>query len=204
MNKKIIIAVISFILALAAGFGQYVYLQNLNKAQYTAAVAVQEIKPNESLQGKIKYIKINIPAANIQITGKEYARVLIPKGSIVTTEMITNEKWGQNLKKVAVKSDLTGLAGGQIKAGTFVDVGFIPQKDYADQYPAGVILHHVQVAGVFNQEGVEVSANVFGGAQTSSPPAGVILLLSEEDIVKLKNYEAHGTIYFIVDSNQNM
>lgn len=204
MNKKIIIAVISFILALAAGFGEYVYLQSLNKAQYTAAVAVQEIKPNESLQGKIKYVKTNISAPNTKITGNEYARVLIPQGSIITEEMVTNERANQNLKKVAVKSDLINAVGGQIKAGTFVDVGFVPQKDYADQYPAGIILHHVQVAGVFNQEGVEVSANVFGGGQTSSPPAGVILLLSEEDIVKLKNYEAHGTIYFIVDSNQNM
>lgn len=204
MNKKIIIAVISFILAVMAGFGEYIYLQNLNKAQYTVAVAVQEIKPNEPLQGKIEYIKTNISASNTQITGKEYARILIPKGSIITEEMVTNEKTNQNLKKVAVKSDLINAVGGQIKAGTFVDVGFVPQKDYADQYPPGIILHHVQVAGVFNQEGMEMSTKVFGNMQTTSALAGVILFLNEEDIVKLKNYEAHGTIYFVIDSNQNM
>jgi Flp pilus assembly protein CpaB len=204
MNKKIIIAVISFILAVMAGFGEYMYLQNLNKAQYTVAVAVQEIKPNESLQGKIKYVKTNVSAPNTKITGNEYARVLIPQGSVITEEMVTSEKTNQNLKKVAVKSDLVSAVGGQIKAGTFVDVGFVPQKDYADQYPPGIILHHVQVAGVFNQEGMEMSTKVFGNMQTTSSLAGVILFLNEEDIVKLKDYEAHGTIYFVVDSNQNM
>ncbi|HHY80852.1 MAG TPA: hypothetical protein GX516_11110 [Thermoanaerobacter sp.] len=203
MNKKIIIAVISFILAVAAGFGEYVYFQNLNKAPYTAAVALEEIKPNEPLEGKIKYIKISIQAPNTQITGKEYAKVLIHKGSVITDEMVTSEKKNQNLKEAAVKADLINLVGGHVKAGTFVDVGFIPQKDYQDQYPAGIILHHVQVASVFTQDGVEMSAKVFGGTQVSSTPAGAVLLLSEEDIVKLKNYEAHGTIYFVVDSNQN-
>ena len=204
MNNKIIIAIVSFVLAIMSGFGEYTYIQNLNKAQYVVPVAIQEIKPNESIKGKISYIKTNISASNVKITENENARVLIPQGSIITEEMVTSEKASQNLNEVAVKSDLINAVGGQIRAGNFVDIGFIPQKDYADQYSADVILHHVQVAGVFNQEGSEMSSKVFGNMQTSSSIAGVTLFLSEQDILKLKNYEAHGTIYFILDSNQNM
>ncbi|SNX54131.1 RcpC/CpaB family pilus assembly protein [Thermoanaerobacterium sp. RBIITD] len=194
--KKTYMMFISAVLAILIVGGEYVYLTGQQKT-VNVVVATQDIMPNESLQGKTAIVKAYSTAGNVLNSPKGYAAVKIKKGSLITDEMVKDQSYNSDLKKVSVKVDLTSAVTGYVKQGSYVDIGFEPKQNNGQpsSLQPGIILKHVQVLTLLDNNGQEIGHST--NAYANSTPASVVLLMSDDDAVKLKNYESQGSIYFI-------
>lgn len=194
--KKSIMAILSIIIALVIAGGEYVALKGQQKT-YNVVIATQDIMPGEPLQGKTQIVQVNAQSNNLLQNPQGYAAVQIAKGSYITKEMI-KESNNSNLKKVAIKTDETNSVAGIVKPGSYVDIGFIPKEQNGQQIltlNSGVILKHVQVVQLLDSDGNPLGHNT--NAYAKSIPSSVVVAVSEDDAVTLKNAESQGTIYLI-------
>jgi hypothetical protein len=90
---------ISAVLAILIVGGEYLYLTGQQKI-VNVVIATQDIMPNEPLQGKTAIVKAYSTARNVLNSPKGYAAVEIKKGSLITDEMIKNQSYNSDLKRL--------------------------------------------------------------------------------------------------------
>ena len=210
MNKKRIVLII-FCLLLAAGltYGQYAYLNSINKPEERVAVLVakEAIAAGEPVQGKLEPKSIPISAfvpGMITAQGEAplYAKVDISPGTYVIKDMVSEARTpviaGEN-RRVTIGVNITSALAGRIKPGDVVDIGFIPSDQDAGQ--PEVIAVAVPILEVLNERGEPIASGNKKENQydtTAKIPAVATLVVdSPEQGVMIKEKEARGRLFFM-------
>lgn len=211
-RRRIILLIVSLILAAGITFFEYTYFSNMVKKEPTIRVIVAnaDISTGSKIDGigagkdipASSYVKDMIKADK-PVSG--YARVDIPKGSYILQSMVSESKVPvikEGMRRVTIGVNLVSALAGRIKAGDYVDVGFIP-KNEAGKAPegAGIVATNVQVYNIVNNKAVDTDNekdkkdNQYD--KDSIIPAAVTLIVTPEQAVTIKDLESRGSLFLL-------
>ncbi|MDI3519753.1 MAG: pilus assembly protein CpaB [Caldanaerobacter sp.] len=208
VKKKAILIALSLILAGGLSFFQYQYFKGMAESDKKIQViaAVSDIKAGEKINTKLgikeipqsAYVK-EMYLANEKAIG--YAKVDISAGSYVLKSMVSHEEvpvLKEDMRRVTIGVNLTSSLAGKIKPGDFVDIGWVP-KDEAKDGASKIVAEKVQIYDVVNKSGEDVRKadknNQYD--KESLIPAAVTLIVTPEQAVAIKEYEAKGSLFLL-------
>lgn len=208
VKKKAILIALSLILAGGLSFFQYQYFKSMAESDKKIQVfaAISDIKAGEKVDTRLgikvipqsAYVK-EMYLANEKVTG--YAKVDISAGSYVLKSMVSQEEvpvLKDGMRRVTIGVNLTSSLAGKIKPGDVVDIGWVP-KDEAKDGASKVIAEKVQIYDVVNKSGEDVRKadknNQYD--KESLIPAAVTLIVTPEQAVAIKEYEAKGSLFLL-------
>ncbi|WP_019907135.1 Flp pilus assembly protein CpaB [Thermoanaerobacter indiensis] len=208
VKKKAILIALSLILAGGLSFFQYQYFKSMAESdkKIQVIVAASDIKAGEKVDTKLgikvipqsAYVK-EMYLANEKVTG--YAKVDIAAGLYVLKSMVSHEEvpvLKEGMRRVTIGVNLTSSLAGKIKSGDMVDIGWVPKDEAKDGVPK-VIAEKVQIYDVVNKSGEDVrevdKSNQYD--KESLLPAAVTLIVTPEQAVTIKEYEAKGSLFLV-------
>lgn len=211
-RKKVFILTLSLLLAAGITFAEYMYFSNLAKKEPMVKVVVagSDISAGAKIDGMgaekdipaSMYVKDMIKADK-PISG--FANVDIPKGSYILRSMISESKVPvikDGMRRVTIGANLVSALAGRIKAGDYVDVGYIPGKETKEGsgQPA-VIAENVQIYNIVNNKAGDTDKpkdNKDNQYDTDSViPAAVTLIVTPEQAVTIKDMESRGSLFLL-------
>lgn len=206
-RKKTTLIVISLILAAGLSFLQYRYFKNMAESdkKIQVIVAASDIKAGETVEGKLSLKTITQSAyiegmylQNEKVTG--YAKVDISAGTYILKGMVSAEKVPvveDGMRRVTIGVNLTSSLAGKIRPGDIVDVGWVPK----DQKEASkIITEKVIIFDVVNKIGEDTTKKGDKKNQYEKDmliPAAVTLIVTPEQAVAIKDYEARGSLFLM-------
>ncbi|MCG0275642.1 MAG: Flp pilus assembly protein CpaB [Thermosediminibacteraceae bacterium] len=208
-KRKTVLIVISLLLATGLTFLQYRYFKSMAESdrKIQVVVAAADIEAGEDITGRIglktipqsAYVKdMYLPSE--KVTG--YAKVDISAGSYILKNMVSAEKVPvveEGMRRVTIGVNLTSSLAGKIRPGDVVDVGWVP-KDQEKDTVSKIIAEKVQIYAVVNKMGEDTTKKGDKKNQYEKDmliPAAVTLIVTPEQAVAIKDYEARGSLFLM-------
>ncbi|WP_422445312.1 Flp pilus assembly protein CpaB [Thermoanaerobacterium sp. DL9XJH110] len=211
-RRRIVLLTVSLILAAGITFFEYTYFSSMAKKEQTVRVVVagSNISAGSRIDG-MESVK-DIPAsayvkdmlrADRPVSG--FAKVDISQGSYILRSMISESKVPvvkDGMRRVTIGVNLVSALAGRIKAGDYVDVGYIPGKETKEGsgQPA-VIASGVQIYNIVNKNAADTDRpkgekdNQYDN--DSVIPAAVTLIVTPEQAVTIKDLESRGSLFLM-------
>ncbi|TYP56823.1 Flp pilus assembly protein CpaB [Thermosediminibacter litoriperuensis] len=206
-KRKTVLIVISLLLATGLTFLQYRYFKSMAESdkKIQVVVAGADIEAGEDITGRIglktipqsAYVK-DMYLPNEKVTG--YAKVDISAGSYILKNMVSAEKVPvveEGMRRITISVNLTSSLAGKIRPGHVVDVGWVPK----DQKEASkIIAEKVVIFDVVNKMGEDTTKKDEKKSQyekESKIPAVVTIIVTPEQAVAIKDYEARGSLFLM-------
>jgi len=206
-KRKTVLIVISLLLATGLTFLQYRYFKSMAESdrKIQVVVAAADIEAGEDITGRIglktipqsAYVKdMYLPSE--KVTG--YAKVDISAGSYILKNMVSAEKVPvvqEGMRRVTIGVNLTSSLAGKIRPGDVVDVGWVP-KDQKEV--SKIIAEKVVIFDVVNKMGEDTTKKDEKKNQyekESKIPAVVTIIVTPEQAVAIKDYEARGSLFLM-------
>jgi len=210
-RKKLFIIVLSLLLAAGITFFEYTYFSNLAKKEPTIKVVVagSDISAGAKIDGMgaeksipaSTYVKDMI-RADKPVSG--FAKVDISKGSYILQSMVSESQVPvikDGMRRVTIGVSLVSALAGRIKAGDFVDVGYIPKKETEEGgEPPKVIASNVQIYNIVNKNAADTDKPKGEDNQYDSDsiiPAAVTIIVAPEQAVTIKDMESRGSLFLL-------
>lgn len=208
-KRKTVLIVISLLLATGLTFLQYRYFKSIAESdrKIQVVVAAADIEAGEDITERIglktipqsAYVKdMYLPSE--KVTG--YAKVDISAGSYILKNMVSAEKVPvveEGMRRVTIGVNLTSSLAGKIRPGDVVDVGWVP-KDQEKDTVSKIIAEKVQIYAVVNKMGEDTTKKGDKKNQYEKDmliPAAVTLIVTPEQAVAIKDYEARGSLFLM-------
>lgn len=208
-KRKTVLIVISLLLATGLTFLQYRYFKSMAESdrKIQVVVAAADIEAGEDITGRIglktipqsAYVKdMYLPSE--KVTG--YAKVDISAGSYILKNMVSAEKVPvveEGMRRVTIGVNLTSSLAGKIRPGDVVDVGWVP-KDQEKDTVSKIMAEKVQIYAVVNKMGEDTTKKGDKKNQYEKDmliPAAVTLIVTPEQAVAIKDYEARGSLFLM-------
>lgn len=206
LRRKMILIAVSLVLAVGLSFLQYQYFKKMTESdkKIEVVVAASDIKAGEKIDSKleIKVIPQSAYVKDMYLTNEKlagYAKIDIPAGSYILKSLVSQEKvpvLGEGMRRITIGVNLTSSLAGKIKSGDVVDIGWVP-KDEAKDGASKVIAEKVQIYDVLNKSGEDIEkadkSNQYDKEYLL--PAAVTLIVTPEQAVTTKEYEAKGSLF---------
>jgi len=207
LRRKMILIALSLVLAAGLSFLQYQYFKKMTESDKKIEVvaAASDIKAGEKIDSKlgIKVIPQSAYVKDMYLVSEKpagYAKVDIPAGSYILKSLVSQEKvpvLEEGMRRVTINVNLTSSLSGKIRPGDVVDVGWVPKDEGKEA--AKVIAEKVQIYDVVNKSGEDIKKadknNQYD--KESLIPAAVTLIVTPEQAVAIKEYEAKGSLFLL-------
>jgi len=207
-KKRILLILISLVLAAVLSFLQYQYFHKMTEGDKKIQViaAFSDIKTGEKIDSKlgIKLIPQSAYVKDMYLLSEKpsgYAKVDIAEGSYVMKSMVSKDNvpvLKEGMRRVMISVNLASSLAGKIKPGDWVDVGWVPKSDEKGG-SGSVIASKVEIFDIVNKSGEDIKkADKNNQYDTDSLlPAAVTLIVTPEQAVAIKEYEAKGSLFLM-------
>ncbi|WP_213974960.1 Flp pilus assembly protein CpaB [Tepidanaerobacter acetatoxydans] len=211
-KKKLILIILSLLLAAGITFAEYTYFSGMAKKEPTVKVVVANANIPAGAKidgmGAEKAIPESIYVKDMISTDKPvsgFAKVDISKGTYILQSMVSGTQVPvirNGMRRVTIGVDLVAALAGRIKAGDFVDVGYIPKKEAEERGgdPSAVIAKSVQIYNIVNKSAADTDKKSDKDNQYDSDsiiPAAVTIIVTPEQAVKIKDMENRGSLFLL-------
>lgn len=210
-RRRIILLIVSLILAAGITFFEYTYFSSMAKKEQTVQVVVagSNIPAGARIDG-MGSVK-DIPAsayvndmlrADRPVSG--FAKVDIFKGSYILRSMIQESKAPiikDGMRRVTIGVNLVSALAGRIKSGDFVDIGYIPKKETEGSGMPSIIASNIQVYNIVNNKAEDTDKSKSDKEnqydKESVIPAAVTLIVTPEQGILIKEMENKGSLFLM-------
>ena len=210
-KRKLILIIVSLLLAAGITFAEYTYFSSMAKKEPMVRVVVagSDISAGAKIDGMgaekdipaSTYVKDMI-STDKPVSG--FAKVDIAKGSYILQNMVSESKipvMKDGMRRVTIGVNLVSALAGRIKAGDFVDVGYIPKKETEEEsgLPA-VIAPNVQIYNIVNKNATDTEKPKNKDNQYESDsiiPAAVTIIVTPDQAVAIKDKEIGGSLFLL-------